>query len=112
MDKKKNTKNTKNSKKVTSKSKKGGNIEKQQSTTTSQNVILIDLLKPQVNLSLFPRFEYEGGLSCVKFTLQPNQSIRANGGSMNYMTNKIEVETKSGNLWGAFGRSLSGSSFF
>jgi len=115
MDKKKNTKNTKNSKKVTSKSQKGGNIAKQQPIIpTIQNIVLIDPLNPQVNLSKFPKFEYEGGhgFTCVKFTLQPNQSIRANGGSMNYMTNKIEVETTTGNFWGALGRTLSGSSFF
>jgi uncharacterized protein (AIM24 family) len=87
-------------------------IQKNQSK--KNNIILIDPNKPQTNLTKFPKFEYEGGygFTCVKFTLLPNQSIRADGGAMNYMTNQIQMKTESGNAWGAIGRVFSGSSFF
>ena len=93
------------------KSKKGGDPGNQ---STRTNVILLDNEKPQIPLTQFPQFEFEGGegFTCVKFTLQPQQSIRADGGTMNYLTNQIELETKTGNFWGALGRTLSGSSFF
>lgn len=102
MEKKKRTPIKKNLK------KKGGD------PLVNQNVILVNHYKPQVNINNFPKFEYEGGdgFSCVKVILQPNQSIRADGGTMNYMTNDIKIETKSGNIWGALGRTISGSSFF
>jgi len=118
VEKKKNSKIPKNKSKL----KKGGNTQVQQQQIQQvqknqpkrNNIILIDPNKPQTNLTKFPKFEYEGGhgFSCVKFTLLPNQSIRADGGAMNYMTNQIEMETQSGNLWGAIGRTISSSSFF
>lgn len=86
--------------------KKGGNA--------LNATILINHKKPQININKFPKFEYEGGdgFSCVKITLQPGESIRADGGAMNYMTNDIKIKTESGNILGALGRSISGSSFF
>jgi len=62
----------------------------------------------------YPLFSYEGGdgFQCVKFNLKPQQSIRADAGTMNYMTSDIKINTSTGNMWSAVGRMFSGSSFF
>jgi len=62
----------------------------------------------------FPLFEYEGGdgFKTVKFILNRDQDIRADAGSMNYMSSAIKVKTTTGSVFGAFGRLLSGSSAF
>jgi uncharacterized protein (TIGR00266 family) len=62
----------------------------------------------------YPIFSYEGGdgFQCVKFNLKPQQAIRADAGTMNYMTSNITINTTTGNMWSAVGRMFSGSSFF
>lgn len=62
----------------------------------------------------FPLFEYEGGdgFKTVKIILNKGQNIRADAGSMNYMSSSIRMETTTGSIFGAFGRLLSGSSAF
>jgi uncharacterized protein (TIGR00266 family) len=63
----------------------------------------------------FPSFIYHGGdgFKCIIMTLKPNEQIRADGGVMNYMSHDIDIlTTTGGNVFGAFGRLLSGSTFF
>ena len=62
----------------------------------------------------YPLFSYEGGdgFQCVKFNLKPQQAIRADAGTMNYMASNISINTTTGNMWSAMGRMFSGSSFF
>lgn len=90
---------------------------------TSQNIILIKDPAILRNNKEFPTFEYEGGdgFQCVKMKLNTNHQIRADGGTMNYMSGNIKMETKllGGGLFNFFGkaasavgRTLSGSSAF
>ena len=46
----------------------------------------------------YPLFSYEGGdgFQCVKFNLKPKQAIRADAGTMNYMTSNITINTSTG----------------
>ena len=62
----------------------------------------------------FPLFEYEGGdgFKTVKIILNKDQNIRADAGSMNYMSSAIKVKTTTGSIFGAVGRIFSGSSAF
>lgn len=81
---------------------------------SSNDIILIkDPLKLKNNEE-FPKFEYEGGdgFKCVKVTLKNNQSIRADAGAMNYMSDDIKIETKTGSIFNSILRPLSGSSMF
>jgi len=81
---------------------------------SSNDIILIkDPLKLKNNEE-FPKFEYEGGdgFNCVKVTLKNNQSIRADAGAMNYMSDNIKIETKTGSIFNSILRPLSGSSMF
>jgi uncharacterized protein (TIGR00266 family) len=63
-----------------------------------------------INNKLFPKFEFEGGdgFKSVKFYLKEDEKINADGGSMNYMTNDMKIQTKPGSIFGLF----SGTSFF
>ena len=81
----------------------------------SNYICLINNLELLKNNKEFPKFEYEGpdGFKSVKFLLNKGESIRADGGSMNYMSSNIRIKTTSGsNIFGAFGRIFSGSTFF
>lgn len=62
----------------------------------------------------FPMYKYEGGsgYECVRFTLKPNESISADAGAMNYMSDSIEISTETGGVTSAIARMFSGSSFF
>lgn len=64
--------------------------------------------------SKIPNFKYEGGsgFQCVRFNLKPNESINADAGAMNYMSDSIDISTQIGNTFNAIGRMFSGSSFF
>lgn len=76
------------------------------------NKTSISLIK---NKNLFKsKFTYEGGdgFQCIKIKLKPGESIRADGGAMNYMDSSIKIKTETGNIGKAFGRLFSGSSFF
>lgn len=84
-------------------------------TFSSQNITFLTDIGVLKNNLEYPRFEFDGkyGFSNVLFHLKRNEGIRANAGSMNYMTNDISVETTYGNsIFGAMGRMFSGSSFF
>jgi uncharacterized protein (TIGR00266 family) len=81
----------------------------------SNYICLINNLELLKNNKEFPKFEYEGpdGFKCIKILLNEGESIRADGGSMNYMSSNIKIKTTSGsNIFGAFSRILSGSTFF
>lgn len=78
------------------------------------NISLIKNSKLLSNIKDAPTYTYEGGegFQCVRLKLKPGQSIRADAGTMNYMSSDIDISTQTGNVWGAFGRMLSGTSFF
>ena len=81
------------------------------------NKKIISLIKdPSLlkNNTTIPKYKYEGGsgFECVRFTLKPKESIQADAGALNYMSDSIEIETQTGNLTSAFSRMFSGSSFF
>lgn len=81
----------------------------------SQNIKFIDDISLLKNNLEFPLFEFDGkyGYSNVLFHLKKNEGIRAEGGSMNYMGNGINLDTSFGNsIFGAIGRKFSGTSFF
>jgi len=67
-----------------------------------------------LNIKEFPTFSYEGGngFTAVKFLLNKNEQIRANGGSMNYMSSNIEIETKMNSVLNSIKRKLSGATLF
>ena len=93
---------------------KKNNIKNNNKKFNSTSICLIKnpvLLK---NNKEFPSFEYEGGdgFKTVKFILNQGQKIRADAGSMNYMSSAINIETTTGSIFGAFGRLFSGSSAF
>ena len=77
-------------------------------------ISLIKNVNKLSNNSKIPNYKYEGGsgFECVRFTLKPNESINADAGAMNYMSNSIEISTQTGNIGNAIGRMFSGSSFF
>jgi uncharacterized protein (TIGR00266 family) len=58
----------------------------------------------------FPSFIYEAGT--LKVSLKQGESIRADAGAMNYMTDSIQLETKTGSIFNAMWRTASGSSLF
>lgn len=94
---------------------KKSNENKSHKPFSSNKVVLIK----NNNLSFknntnFPSFKYEGGngFDTVQFTLKPNESIRADAGAMNYMTDQINVNTTIGSITGAIFRKFSGSSAF
>jgi uncharacterized protein (TIGR00266 family) len=78
------------------------------------NISLIKNSKLLSNIKNAPIYTYEGGegFQCVRLKLKPGQSIRADAGTMNYMSSDIVISTQTGNVWSAFGRMLSGTSFF
>ena len=78
------------------------------------NISLIKNSKLVRNNTNAPLYSYEGGdgFQCVKIILKPNQSIRADAGSMNYMNSNIEISTQTGSLVSAIVRTLSATSFF
>ena len=80
----------------------------------SDKITLIKDPKLLINNKSFPKFEYEGGdgFQCVKFYLERNEKIRANGGAMNYMSSNITVSTEAGSLYNSFKRYVSGASLF
>lgn len=94
---------------------KKSNQNKSDKPFSSNKVVLIKNNNSSIkNNGNFPNFKYEGGdgFDTVKFTLKPNESIRADGGSMNYMTDQINVKTTTGSVTGALWRKLSGSTAF
>lgn len=104
MDKKSTKKNKKNY--------KGGanNIKKK----FSSNIIKLVDPKELINNEEFPKFSYIGGdgFYGVHFILGRNQEIRADGGTMNYMSGNIVMNTTSGGIMSGIFRSFSGSSIF
>lgn len=113
--------------KITKKNKKAGPVKNGGTNKSKNNVNInnkvylnksnISLIKNSKLLSSIkdaPTYTYEGGegFQCVRLKLKPGQSIRADAGTMNYMSSDIEINTQTGNVWGAFGRMLSGTSFF
>lgn len=66
------------------------------------------------NSNKIPKYIYEGGsgFQCVRFTLKQNESINADAGAMNYMSDSIDISTQTGNALNAISRMFSGSSFF
>lgn len=81
------------------------------------NKTKISLIKDSAllgNNSKIPKYIYEGGsgFQCVRFRLKQNESINANAGAMNYMSDSIDISTQTGNAFNAIGRIFSGSSFF
>lgn len=113
--------------KITKKNKKAGPVKNGGTNKSKNNVNInnkvylnksnISLIKNSKLLSSIkdaPTYTYEGGegFQCVRLKLKPGQSIRADAGTMNYMSSDIEINTRTGNVWGAFGRMLSGTSFF
>lgn len=61
------------------------------------------------DMKKFPKFKIEGGsgFETVKIILQPNQKIRSNGGTMNFMTSNIVDSVKTRNKNNSFTKSLS-----
>jgi len=80
----------------------------------NDKITLIKDPKLLINNKSFPKFIYEGGdgFECVKFFLEKNEKIRANGGSMNYMSDNITVSTEAGSLFNSVKRFVSGASLF
>ena len=80
----------------------------------SDKITLIKDPKLLINNKSFPKFEYESnnGFQCVKFYLEKNEKIRANGGSMNYMSDNITISTESGAIFNSVKRFVSGASLF
>ena len=80
----------------------------------NDKITLIKDPKLLINNKSFPKFEYEGGdgFQCVKFYLEKNEKIRANGGSMNYMSDNITISTESGAIFNSVKRFVSGASLF
>lgn len=78
------------------------------------NISLIKNSKLLLNVKNAPSYSYEGGdgFQCIRLKLKPGESIRADAGTMNYMSSDIEINTQTGNVWSAVGRMLSGTSFF
>jgi len=105
--------NTKNNTKNKSKNNNNENNNKYNLNKTTISLIKNHALFLKENKE-YPIFSYEGGdgFQCVRFNLKPQQAIRADAGAMNYMASDIKINTSTGNVWGAFGRMFSGSSFF
>ena len=80
----------------------------------SNKITLINNPKLLINNKSFPKFEYEGGygFQSVKFYLENNEKIRANGGSMNYMSPNITISTETGAIFNSVKRFVSGASLF
>lgn len=80
----------------------------------SNKITLIKDPKLLINNKSFPKFEYEGGhgFQSVKFYLENNEKIRANGGSMNYMSSDITISTETGAIFNSVKRFVSGASLF
>ena len=92
--------------------KKENNASKKINTKNSSPIRYIR--DPKMVSKNFPEFSYEGGdgFKSVRFTLDKNESIRANGGGMNYMSSKIEITTEMGTVLNSIKRKLSGSTLF
>ena len=77
-------------------------------------IFLISNIDKFKNKSRFPRFELEGSdnSECVKFYLKKGESIRANGGAMNYMSRDVMIDTRTDSLLNTVGRLASGSTIF
>jgi len=101
-----------NTKQITSISKINRNNYRNKSN--NNKIFLIRDPNNFKNKEKFPKFEFEGGdtSQCVKFYLKTGDSIQANGGAMNYMSNGIEIETTINNISKGFWRSISGASIF
>ena len=110
---KNNTKNNTKNKIKNTKNNNNNNNNKYVLNKTTISLIKNPTLFLKENKN-YPIFSYEGGdgFQCVRFTLKPQQSIRADAGVMNYMDSSIKINTSTGNVWSAFGRMFSGSSFF
>ena len=120
MNKNKDTKkikfnNTKNNNKI----KKGGLLQNKQVSPkrtnnnkifTSNSITLIKDPSTLKNNKEFPSFIYEAGT--LKVLLKQGESVRADAGAMNYMTDSIKLETKTGSIFNAVWRKASGSSAF
>ena len=80
----------------------------------NNKITLIKDPKLLLNNKSFPKFEYEGGygFQSVKFYLESNEKIRANGGSMNYMSSDITISTETGAIFNSVKRFVSGASLF
>jgi len=101
------------------KNKKGGNNNnnnsKNKKTIFTSNIIClvdnINLLKNNIN---FPKFTYNGsdGFKTISFILNYGESIRADGGAMNYMSSNITIQTQAGSIFNGIGRFFSGSTIF
>jgi uncharacterized protein (AIM24 family) len=77
-------------------------------------IFLITNIDKFRNKSRFPQFSIEGGdgSQAVKFYLKKGESIRANGGAMNYMSRDIMISTQTDNFFNAAKRAISGSTIF
>jgi len=80
----------------------------------SNTITLIKDPKLLINNKSFPKFKYEGGhgFQSVIFHLEKNEKIRANGGSMNYMSDNITINTEAGSIFNSVKRYVSGASLF
>ena len=98
------------------------NKNQQNQTQQKKNKNEIRLIKNLNNYSNFPKYKIEGGsgFESVKITLNPNQKIIANGGTMNYMSSGIvdtvQAVNNNQSLLNGFkkivGRAFTGSSIF
>jgi len=79
----------------------------------NKKICFINNINFKNNLNL-PKFTYNGsdGFKTVSFMLNNGESIRADGGSMNYMSSNITINTTTGSVFSGFGRLFSGSTMF
>lgn len=98
-------------KKIKKKYKGGANNIKKK---FSSNIIKLVDPKELINNKEFPKFSYIGGSGFhgIHFILSTNQEIKGDGGTMNYMSGNIEMNTTSGGIISGLYASLSGSSIF
>ena len=107
---------------ISIKNEKQINQQNQNQQNKQQNKNEIRLIKNSQNYSNFPKYKIEGGsgFESVKITLNPNQKIIANGGTMNYMSSGIVDTVQAVNHNQSFlngfkkivGRAFTGSSIF
>lgn len=58
-------------------------------------------------------YEIHGsGMQLVEIELDPNEGVRAEAGAMTYMEDDIEMQTKTGGIFGGFKRMVTGETFF
>ena len=109
QNKKQNNKENKQQNKPPNKKNTQNNYNKKKN-----EIFLISNIEKFKNKSRFPRFELEGSdnSECVKFYLKKGESIRANGGAMNYMSRDVMIDTRTDNFFNTIGRLASGSTIF